>query len=800
MTTRSSENGAILVLFAILLAVFVAFAALAIDGARVSISSVEINQLSQSAAIGALEAFRDTPQTSTVPATIYREKLEAAIQRAEGILAESSNSLVASRKYTLVEGSEVRLVDGTGALPSRAPGAISDAIGEVIAGNWFEQEPASGCATYPQQNGTCPCPGGSWAGAPCFRPNDSTATNLTAMQVSLWTDEDTSVKSYFMPALNVLLGQQGTAVRQDVSGRGRAAVVPRIAVYAVDLSRSITQDTHIPHNNLPITDANTNLGQAAEYVFQLDGTTSTCSSGTDNPCLAAATPPNFNDQCSFFTPSLAQVYYSLPETRNPALPTSATTHFRSDYRCFQIDGAHYLIDISVHMLNTGQMYYGPQPLTDILQSIYTTITEIEQRTVPGDELSFIGFDDEILPQRTFGPTNPFDTSGDWATLKLITNKTGLTGAPNNPTLLARLNHLIFPRPTRNTDIPRMVLAANDLLPKDENESDKQLTIFSDFLNSCAGPRIHWFDGTGETITVNHIDCQTPTYETDRLLPPEDNSLRPFIYGSWETLALISDSPSMPMPPWALALYRGKLQQANWKTFRQKNIRVNTVLFGRMVQPHLALKQSMTKPSECMDAKDAARYNRERTISGVDIYDDRNNYYCVVVGLGQEECIPFSVATFPEHLSDITGGFFLPVRPPCDVDAVNAAFPADTPITAAQCRDNKALENMLDQKLCSKWTNNLDPAQNRWEPDPTVHAGGAIQADYQAFETAGVIQRTYQASTWFDDQYFIWAEDLVGGRSTRTICDTRCRDEGSQIQDEIKELYNNNPYRLIRDDT
>ncbi|MCB0324917.1 MAG: hypothetical protein KDD69_15145 [Bdellovibrionales bacterium] len=800
-----NDSGVVLLLLSIFLVAIVSFLALLIDGARMATASTEKRMTAEAAVTAALEAYRNHDPVATTAEGIYLERLGVAIDRAEEVIALRTNALMTSRHNDQIDASANELKDGTGALSGRG----SDVAGVITAGRWFESEPDEGCSGYADTTSSCPCPGAAWQG-PCFLPNTASATDLTAFDLTLRSKDDDGLPLLLKPVMDKMLGLAGSATA-EISERARATLHARVGLYGIDLSRSIAFDSHADWNHLACNQAWTNLGSATNYVYRLDNSdpSSRCNGSTVNPCTAdvaladrctEAAAMAQNGGCKFSNHHQFLYYYNLPAgpPADPSAPRAPHEHYRSDFACFEIGGSDYLIDVVTQ----------PQPLSDILTGLNTAITEIETRTVPGDRIGIFGFNGAVIEQSVIGPTNQFLDAAAWSDLREITDVTLLDGSPNNTALRKRLEtYRLFPEPDGLTDIPAALLYAGKTMPEDLPHADLQVTFFSDFINTCKHSSGSWIQDAAGEVVLGTQTCQVPDYTQDSTVHPEYSSLNYFQNGMEEAVLMVVDADltgQIPYFDWTTVQTR---IDSGWKTFSQRGIRFNAFIFGELVEPSVLLRQSKTDPTKCMDQADARQHHRSMVPGFVGDHDWRPNdsQRCIWFGQRDLRCKAISVALYPDVMTAYTGGYFLPIRPPCDPTAIDAKLAeGGLPtwgVSVASCQEG-ALEDNMDSKVCAPWTGD-GASSSIADPAIGTYGTNASNGAVSALVGAGAAKVDWGSAFFHADTYDFgyWNQDSwrPGEMSGRMVCDTKCRSKKDQILDVIKNIYNVSPYSYVRSD-
>lgn len=811
--TSSSEAGVVMILLAIFLVAVASVLALLIDGGRLSNSSTEKRMSAEIAVSAALESYRNFDPTSDAslganpnPSDLYHARLRAAFRRAEEVIAFDANSLTTDRKDAQLSLGDDLLSDGSGALSERS----NDVVGVLTPGRFFTEEPGGedGCQTYAPNGSDCPCNGGKWEGA-CFLANDASATSLTAFDLTLRSKDDEGMSLLFAPVMNFLLNGDKGQQQFALSERARATLQARVNIFAIDLSRSVSFDTHVP-----ITNARDNLGTAAEYVFELDTAAGPgCLPSNGNPCIG-------NNTCRFRFPEYPSqdIWEALPPTRVGQPLGPKTQHYQDDYACFQIDGREYLVDISIHDLADGTRYYGPEPLNNILSGLHEALLEVKTKTVPGDKIGIFAFDevDNWLAEREMPPTNIFEDPSTWGDMEDITNISLLDGAPPSAAGVPRARYFdpsnaalqkrllvkkFFPIPNADTDITFGVYQAAQLLPEGLTNADLQVTMFSDFVNSCKSADYRFLK-PGDPVELADRQCLQPNVTEDIQYSPQNNSWGYFNGGMTEAVMMVSSSPNLPLQDWQIDQRDSVMEFSKWKTYAERGIRFNAFMFGEFVEPHILLKPSMTDSTKCMDDKDARRHNRDFVAGPArEYWNPWDSQRCIFYRQAVEECKASGVSRLVHHMVASTGGYFLPMRPPCSISDLNAQATLSTwGVNDTNCSEGK-LEDALDQNVCAPF----NPSSATGSVlDPAIGDYGPLGPLVTELDTAGIVETSWGSVKYeapphtyeFYDQEYTAAH---GEKATRIVCDTKCRSFEQQIEDVIREMYNTNPYTLVRED-
>lgn len=795
------EAGFVLIFLAIAATAVIALLALAVDSYRLSTSHSQERSVAQAASLAALERYREV----TVPvgldaASEYSFRLSAAIRRAEEVAGLPANSLI-----------------GTPSTQNAAVGDFaSNAAGKVTPGAYIFEEPngVGGCGFYNSQGGRnspstkCPCGGSAgseWVG-PCFLENDASSIDASAFDVQMNTKTSSPIPFFFGKGI----GQPSSAVRAP----GRAAMVPRHGIYAVDMSASMAAETHRPLRTLNPSSSEVSL--ASQYVFQIDPSSPVkCAANGAKPCVANGS------NCLFAggaTGDQQLTWYTYMEPNRPATGYyPRAKHYRNDYTCriLDLDGdgtdEHYLIDTALHKYDdngdgTSDGYYrGPEPLSSILAGIHEALVTIEDRQVAGDQIAVFAFDQAVVPLRLFAGTHPGQTS--FEDLKKITDLP-VEGNAKTAETETRLNAGFFPRWEANTDIPEAVMKSGDLLREMANSASSQnyVAMFTDGISTCQHQCGDSDGSTGECanpvwntflykdasnkVKLSQDLCRSPqTVPFDHRKTVEEGG-GPYTDGtgwwygaSWnfhinsinEVSTLIAGNRTeYPMSQFWW------MKQAGLPSYVDQRIAFHAVLFGQLAQPHTVLRKHSSDPNRCMDEADARRSGNSYVWNDWDDYWIYNRSCYETLEDSSTGVCPYLQGTYEiyRHWVRPTGGFFVAVRPPCDMTKFSVAY--STSMTNAQCRTG-ALNTRLD---------NICKTKGLWP-------GGPVRNEPRLV-TAGIVDdlagKNYYGPGQMD---FNWVKDSDQEyRPPRITCDTSCRTIEEQVKEFIRKIYDQNPYVLV----
>ena len=430
----ADERGAVIFLVGLLLVLLMTFAVLAIDIAQYASSREQSQHYSRLAVLAALERF----YASTQPTTPL--KLAEALVRAKEV---SNLNLMISDPEQRHDVNFTQLVPEDG---SSHPEAI------LTPGNWFYED-----------DGTDPCAGKY----PCFRAIPAASilanTRITAFRVtgSLYQGISTRLA-------RGILGVDTMPVFVFAT----AAVTPRHGCFMVDLTGSITAETHkgalwdTQQDPDPLTYGR---GATASYILHSENANEPA-----NPTLETmwsnfnATQYNRPASDAAWNAFLAAKYPSGFPTGGPVPTISSLNpyqysllHFGSDYRAKVLLGdrdygaqydqlhpdpstnnnykvytgsnsrklAHIDIYRDVVGADSGRLKYaGPEPLQTVLTGLNAAMIAFKNRQVAGDEACLIFYSKRLPWPGVVKLTNNFDY------LINLTDSAPQAGILNNETL------------------------------------------------------------------------------------------------------------------------------------------------------------------------------------------------------------------------------------------------------------------------------------------------------------------------------------------------------------------------------
>jgi hypothetical protein len=622
-----SERGAVILIVLLIAVALIAFAAMAIDGSMVATSKTQQRYAAEKMALGALKSF------VAAAGKTDSDKLKDALERAQELANEQGNVLLTDP--FLKKGIATKEL-GTG-----ISGTPSD--GYVIPGKWHFSGTAVDCSVDPAP---CPCQGGKSV-APCFQSYSSLTDFTTygqpnAFQVRLHLRADSPIRTTFG---SVIGGEY-----MYITSEATSALVPTRGVFAVDLSRSMTFDTHIPYEG-----SNKNIIEwVGEAAYKLKGNSCVDPSiciATDGCHFEGGNPTGMYDQVWNFDFSrtrsvrpLVSNASSTPSASGAYTPKPYTAHFRDDYECYEVSYTEtgspavtepYLVDTySCQNIDNPKAcpnpgfdpaakgYDGPEPLTSALYGVREALDYFETRGVPGTKIGLIGFDQTAYVDiRKIDPAAP--GSADYNTMKDIAevkNQTNLTRQTRYR------DHMFFPRPDKLSNIPQVLERAAFMLADDDNDgivdaggsnAENFIALISDGVTNCR------IDGTCDSSDAGMA-------------------------------ASIADAAGFVT-----------------NTLVPQKIKLHFLMFGSYGAPHTLLKKGIKNSSGCMDDGEAREANPPAD------FVDYNNGSAANIFTAIRDMYKTTPAAFyyrPNQFYELvrqTDGLWIPLRQPCNYGDKNA---------------------------------------------------------------------------------------------------------------------------------
>lgn len=498
---RSDEKGAVMILFALLLAALFAFIALTIDTVLITSSQSHLRTSADAAVFGALE--------------VYGNRLSATTP---GTPAQALNDAIAAANISLGLNFNNNPGKFLQKVSTNTQNVLSDDC-TLITGNgclrpivWYPPVPSGGVcgfgrpysATDPDWR-PCPCDQSCECGDGC--PGDPRAASPeragNGLKLIYRTDRNSPLKALFGSVINLMNG--GSASEVGFMVTSTALLTPRNAVFLLDLSGSMVAlatpgafPTNFYDQNpvtavLPIESRPPRTNQICNkrfYNYPLS--------------VAGSCDPMDIHSISPLNPLVGSSYY---DTRNNYYNCEVGGYLGgapSQYACFS--GANS-IPVQFNGSTTRQDSFlvntvvDPEPLTSALGAVNEAMNSFMARRVPNDRLGIIGFDDTQINNRILGSniTGTIQPAllGDplFAEFELATRVTGARRIPI--TDVRRYSKFLFPRffsqggvpNTVFSDLPQAFLLARNMITNTPNfrQSQNFVVMFSDGMSNCLSP-------------------------------------------------------------------------------------------------------------------------------------------------------------------------------------------------------------------------------------------------------------------------------------------------------------------------
>ncbi len=699
---RKREHGAVLVLVAIASVVIFGIVGLSVDIGLALAGSAKQQRIAELAALAAMEGYANSAQDAT-----YDEKIARALDRSRTVSGLGDNLLVVNSFLQDPLQADRPAPIGIGS---------EGAEGLLTAGRWWPtRAPDTFCADSAVPPNYCGCKAAADF-VPCFAAlvqgmPGTPVVNAFRMEVKL---PDSSL---FVTRFARFLGLPLMQFRSQ----GTAAFVPRRGIFVLDLSKSMTYETHVDEDPL-----------RSMYAFPMHSQFFNHSCFSESLLDDASKPPCIDDitRCVFYGPQGLQnsapdsprKRWNQMEAHRPGPSSDPKKHYRDDYRCLEATffvrdfgtGTYvprtekYLIDVY-----RDDNYRGPEPLNSTLRAIHRAMDRFNQRSVNGDRFAFMGIDSDFIYSDSSGQNQPrvtelilpdvqdtaFHRFGD---LYNITD-VDTTDSPGAKLERRIREYLIFTRSSGKSNLPAAFTFARQILsepnPNGSMTSDF-VVYFGDGITNCVNP----FSGP-------QCDSKSFSFHVNSLNEVVD-------------------------------------QQAS--DYRGSGITMNVVLLGDVVQPHHLVRTSMREINSCMTAEEygALANAGHPGVAGGFVSSNLYPYYsgdpgdCFPSGPNPNPSCPNPPMWFlPNRLFEavsITGGYFFPIQNPCP--SVGGAPPGDTcGVQAwlnAQCQARAQVNG-------PGWKDQSAILQNIVHPDDSaqvlVDAAGRIRCNERCLNTREQIE-------------------------------------------------------------
>ncbi len=452
----NGQSGAILVLVAILVPVLIAVIALAVEVNYWLTAKERMQHFARLASLAAIEAYFAKKNDG---GTVHQAE-EAALHRVEQIASINK---------------PVGIQD------------INDLDVDVIPGKWVTKETGS---SVDCSNGT-----------PCFKRNQSA---VSAIQV----------KVGYNGGLTKLFGLFSGDDEVRVKSSAISAVVPRLGCFLIDISSSVTRNTHLLYSDPSL------YARASEYAFSInylgskwdrlrwyyngsiwqDGGVSEANRATAHNSLKEIgfAQRHYQSDYTDITP-LTDNDYSVGDDNKKYHPDPNSGYHVKNAATYRIDTAR----ISQNLPNgAGTLSYnGPEPLNSILKGVGKALESFRERQVVGDKACLIFFDDTLAWPRIINLTS-LAKQQDYDYLRQFT--------PDNPSSSTSIDflsqHWIFPVLQAKTNVYAALVEAfkqfDQAWQAEKIETSNFVVLIGDGINNCQA------SASGQSAAVCSNDYST----------------------------------------------------------------------------------------------------------------------------------------------------------------------------------------------------------------------------------------------------------------------------------------------------
>ncbi len=642
------QSGAVLIIITLLLLAIFSIAALAIDIAQYSNTLTQARNNGNLAALTALEEFMASRSTS------------AALARAQAVL--SYNSTFANPG------------------PAQLTTSVNSNGAQLSAGNWFYARPAN----------SNPCNGAY----PCFVPlpdGSPAAPNAFRVSGNLYPPMPFNFARVF-----------GTGESPPIAVNSTASIVPRHGCFLVSISpTTFSRETHLRNESESayfLTNPPDNAGVSSYHDTEWAGM------GAARP---AGPPSNSTTHYQSDYNRTSDLFVTtggiLDNSNYNASPDYAKFHPSptvDNNRYSSPDKPVYRVDMFPSRAgDTGGSYLGPQPMTRILAGLKTAISGFRTRSVAGDQMCLIFYDQSLRWMRIVNLTDDFNYLSKFADMS----------DPNN---LRRIyQHRIFPEKNAFKDsklalqeaVKQFTAArvANPNVP-----SADFIVMIGDGLHDCydcgpppAGPVP--FDWNGDKI-VNTLDqnafegcysgvtpfasCGWADYNSNGRVSADSVDQAAF-YRAFNSPTPVCGG-NQQQCSYSFKFYStGMLQLKNYvrTTVAPMQIPIHVILNGNNIGPHtIDYMQPNTTPARCMTELEKRSAGVTEVLGTLD--PTGNPYTChsvapsntIVCDAGADTAFNSMSAANPFYqaaadmysLAQSTGGYWMPLREPdtgCSAD-------------------------------------------------------------------------------------------------------------------------------------
>lgn len=629
------ERGAILPLFAIMALPLLILVSVVIDVGIFFASRQQALAFTRVSALAALQEFYDTNDCLGIPCT-NQQRYDAALARAQQI------------------GSRQKLIGSPHSVPQI--GEFYDAgKARLIPGRWSTD------------TGECPSSDGCFVEtADLSDPAES--INSFRMEGKLYN----SITNQFAAAL---LGFPVLPIHVFTT----ATVVPRHACFVVDISPSITRETHRQRPTAP------DMDEAAYLLPQ------------HNPGISST-----YDEAQWNW--LESNYPNRPPEEIPT--SSATLHFADDYRQKITFGGGYdreelrsrVPDFDdLHPENSGiyelpdrhsyevdvytdANYEGPNPLTDIFSSLNQIMNLFEQRAVTGDRACLVFYNASLAWPRVVRLTN------NWPYLKGYTDYTVYGSISDDPALpsgpIDPAQAAVDPDPKDSSNLFSPAFTANDYYDTQGRELAIRRGLFPTY-NSFSDMYL----GVTEALSQLESAFDEESVSSDFIVHFGDGLANVYREGGSRYMGGGYDEHQKAITEFGnfMLTHAGKTNP----------VPIHFILFGDDVGPHTVEHQKPGAPfGTCMSDDEFRSSRSTHPFDFVKGDDDPQQAY-----QNRDAANPYFTANRKLYEFSVrTRGIFQPIRPPasgCSPGERIACTPGDRMLLDPFCRTP---EQQIDDAL------------------------------------------------------------------------------------------------------
>lgn len=489
------ENGAVIVLFALLVVTLFALVALTVDTTLITSSQSHLRTGADAAVLGALEEYGN--ELSKSPPSTPAAALTAANTKARQYLRQNFNY----NPGKFLQKQTANYQDAIGS--DCTPGVNANGCLRPI--DWYPAIPASSCPNplptlVSDANWRpCPCNESCECGLGCAKdPMIAVPARAgNGLKLEYRTDQNSPLKALFGQVIEII-GGGGASPEVGLQTTSRAVLTPRNAVFAIDLSSSMTSlarasgsyaanyyDYKVPGPMGP-TDAIC-MRQEYSYPFANGGTCDGMGLSNQGPLTPAPDSNCTDPRNNYYNCGDTNLYTCFSSSNSKPIPA-----YYPGVATPQLH--HFLINTAVT----------PEPLTSALDAVNQAMNAFKTQKVPNDHLGIIGFDDERIDNRILAtnksdPANIEPSPLSDPEFDQFEQATRVIGDPpaRNPIPITdqrRYSKFLFPRYFNSlgvggiigSDLPSAFRLAKDMIMHADNYRNAQnfVVMFSDGMSNC----------------------------------------------------------------------------------------------------------------------------------------------------------------------------------------------------------------------------------------------------------------------------------------------------------------------------